>query len=181
MKILRCIIFSFGLNNIGSYNEKDLPIHAILDKGIQNGWGGLGSSYVTSSGNFSFSHGSGEIMGAHHGVIGVSGVDKTGDIVPFGVKFGLQHWVSAFTKDIVTTDHMAPDGADPKSNYRKDFGGTSSAAPMVAGVAALIRQANPNLTYRDVKLILAETASKDGGKFSTWTWSHTGGEEILSW
>ncbi len=32
---------------------------------------------------------------------------------------------------------------------------------MVAGVVALVRQANPLLTYRDVKLILAETAKRD--------------------
>ena len=126
-----------------------MPILAILDKGIQNGWNGLGSSYVTSSGNFSFSHGSGEIMGAHH-------------------------------DDIITTDNMAPDGHNSKSNYRKDFGGTSSASPMVAGVAALIRQANPKLTYRNVKLILAETASQEGGAFSTYDWANTGQKKYSS-
>ena len=31
---------------------------------------------------------------------------------------------------------------------------------MVTGVIALVRQANPNLTWRDVKLILAESANK---------------------
>jgi subtilisin-like proprotein convertase family protein len=36
--------------------------------------------------------------------------------------------------------------------------GTSSSTPMVAGVAALVLQANPNLGWRDVRVILAKTA-----------------------
>ncbi len=44
--------------------------------------------------------------------------------------------------------------------YLHNFGGTSAAAPMAAGVVALIRQAGPTLTWRDVKLILAETSRK---------------------
>ena len=38
--------------------------------------------------------------------------------------------------------------------------GTSSATPVASGVVALILEANPNLTYRDMKYILAKTASK---------------------
>jgi subtilisin-like proprotein convertase family protein len=38
--------------------------------------------------------------------------------------------------------------------------GTSSAAPNLSGVIALMLQANPNLSYRDVKYILAKTAKK---------------------
>jgi len=45
-------------------------------------------------------------------------------------------------------------------NYTATMNGTSSAAPMVSGVAALMLQANPNLTARDVKYILAATARK---------------------
>lgn len=53
-------------------------------------------------------------------------------------------------------------GADGNTNcdYTHDFNGTSSAAPVTSGVAALILGANPNLTWRDVKHILAATASK---------------------
>lgn len=52
---------------------------------------------------------------------------------------------------------MAPlkgDGLHP-------FGGTSAAAPLVAGVAALVRSANPNLTACEVASILKQTADKD--------------------
>ena len=43
-------------------------------------------------------------------------------------------------------------------NYTSSFNGTSSAAPTVAGSVALILEANPSLTWRDVKHILASTA-----------------------
>ena len=52
--------------------------------------------------------------------------------------------------------------------YRDDFGGTSSAAPAVSGVAALVRQANPDLTWRDVKLILADSARKNDPDNTGW-------------
>ncbi|MNW28059.1 Calcium-dependent protease precursor [compost metagenome] len=42
-----------------------------------------------------------------------------------------------------------------------DFGGTSSATPLVAGIAALTISANPELTALEVVSILKRTASKD--------------------
>lgn len=45
-------------------------------------------------------------------------------------------------------------------NYTNGMNGTSSAAPMMSGVIALILEANPALTWRDVKHILAKTAVK---------------------
>ena len=49
---------------------------------------------------------------------------------------------------------------NPSCNYVSDFGGTSSAAPTVAGVVALMLEANPDLTWRDVKHIFANTSDK---------------------
>lgn len=45
-------------------------------------------------------------------------------------------------------------------NYTSRFNGTSSAAPTVSGVIALMLEARPELTWRDVKYILAKTAKK---------------------
>lgn len=45
-------------------------------------------------------------------------------------------------------------------NYTSNFNGTSSAAPNAAGVMALILSANPNLTARDVRHIIASTSTK---------------------
>ncbi|MEH6417195.1 S8 family serine peptidase [Pseudomonas sp. CGJS7] len=47
---------------------------------------------------------------------------------------------------------------DASCNYTGLMNGTSAAAPTVSGVVALMLQANPKLTYRDVKYILATTA-----------------------
>ncbi len=44
------------------------------------------------------------------------------------------------------------------NNYRNDFGGTSSVAPLIAGIAALILSINPDLTWVQVRQILRDTA-----------------------
>ncbi|URQ63850.1 S8 family serine peptidase [SAR86 cluster bacterium] len=49
---------------------------------------------------------------------------------------------------------------NPNCNYTSTFNGTSAAAPTVAGVIALMLEANPNLTWRAVKHILATTSQK---------------------
>ncbi len=53
------------------------------------------------------------------------------------------------------------DGINRGSQYQH-FGGTSSSTPLVAGICALILSANPNLTAREVKQILTQTADKIG-------------------
>lgn len=68
--------------------------------------------------------------------------------------------------DIYTTDLVGEDGYNytgatgetSDKNYTATFGGTSSAAPLAAGVGALILQANPNLGWRDMQEILMRTA-----------------------
>jgi len=49
--------------------------------------------------------------------------------------------------------------ASSPTAYRNDFGGTSSAAAKVAGVIALMLEANPQLTHNEVRSILVSTGS----------------------
>ncbi len=60
---------------------------------------------------------------------------------------------------VFTTDRMGVAGYD-QSDFTPYFGGTSSATPVVAGVAALILSVNPNLTAQEVRLILQQSADK---------------------
>jgi subtilisin family serine protease len=60
---------------------------------------------------------------------------------------------------VFTADRLGAAGYAP-NDYTNTFGGTSSACPLVAGVAALVLSANPELTARQVKQILQDTADK---------------------
>jgi subtilisin family serine protease len=52
---------------------------------------------------------------------------------------------------------QTPDNSN--CNYTSGFNGTSSAAPVVSGVIALMLEANPRLSWREVKHILALTST----------------------
>ena len=64
---------------------------------------------------------------------------------------------------ITTTDVTGGNGYNPSDDtfpdedYTSIFGGTSSATPLVSGVLALAKQANPNLTPRLAKHLLARS------------------------
>jgi len=86
------------------------------------------------------------------------------------------HHPAPRTPGIWTTDRSGnagynPGGADrgdAAGDYTNDFGGTSSASPGVAGVAALVLARNPALTREQVRDILKATADRidlTGGKY----------------
>ncbi len=126
-----------------------------------NGRGGLGAVVVFASGN---DYNSCVSYPARN-----SNVIAVGAIANTGVRSAYSNYGS--TLDIVapsnnvggpgagvrTTDRMGSPGYG-SSNYTSTFGGTSSACPVVAGVATLLLGYNPNLTSTEVKNILYSTA-----------------------
>ncbi|MCC3444990.1 MAG: S8 family serine peptidase [Microcoleus sp. PH2017_03_ELD_O_A] len=60
---------------------------------------------------------------------------------------------------VFTADRVGVAGYD-SGDYTDSFGGTSSATPVVAGVAGLVLSANPRLTAREVRGIIEQTADK---------------------
>ena len=94
---------------------------------------------------------------------------------------GAALWVSApageYGRDhpaMITTDQMGPDRGyaliprglgpgdegNPLGDYTSLFNGTSAAAPNASGAVALLLETQPDLTWRDVKHILAGTARR---------------------
>ena len=73
-------------------------------------------------------------------------------------------------KGIVAPDRLGAAGfvAGSYSTANDDMAGTSFAAPMVAGVAALLLQADPSLTWRDVMHVLVWTAVPTDAGDSGW-------------
>ena len=69
--------------------------------------------------------------------------------------------VHNFTTDIVGQGGDNPGGA-VNADYVNNFNGTSSATPIVAGVAGLVLTRNPNLTEAQVRRLLTQTADKVG-------------------
>ncbi|MBD3170047.1 MAG: S8 family serine peptidase [candidate division Zixibacteria bacterium] len=61
-----------------------------------------------------------------------------------------------------TTDRQGSDGYS-SGDYYDSFNGTSSACPTAAGVAALVRSANRDLTNAEVRNVLQVTADEVGG------------------
>jgi subtilisin family serine protease len=71
-----------------------------------------------------------------------------------------------------------PHSSNPDCNYTNISNGTSSAAPMVSGVIALMLEANADLNWREVKHILATEAVQVDASFSA---SAIGGIDYVGW
>lgn len=64
-------------------------------------------------------------------------------------------------RGITTTDNeYYGDDFTPGKRYTNSFGGTSSATPLVAGICALVKSANPGLSALQVKEIVEQSADK---------------------
>ncbi|PTT75835.1 MULTISPECIES: S8 family serine peptidase [unclassified Chryseobacterium] len=77
----------------------------------------------------------------------------------WGSCYGSQLDIMAPGVKMPTTDRQGGNGYNA-SDYTPDFNGTSSACPVIAGVAALILSANPCLTAQQVRDIIEQTAQK---------------------
>ena len=82
--------------------------------------------------------------------------------------YGMGLAICAPSNNVHTYHRLTVNGLDittvlgtTDTGVRDNFGGTSSATPLVAGIAGLVISANPNLTAIEVISILKQTASKD--------------------
>lgn len=119
--------------------REDAAIRYALSKGVL---------VVASAGNGGEKGDRVSYPAAYPGVIAVTAVDRYGARASFSTR----RWyatVSAPGKDVVM--------ADPDTRYYQGWG-TSVAAAMVSGIAALVRAAYPDLSPSQVRQLLADTA-----------------------
>jgi proprotein convertase subtilisin/kexin type 2 len=182
-------------NSWGDFNGWGEPLHLkteienSLRIGTETGRAGKGIIYIFSAGNgalidsngipFDNVNYSGLVNNGY--TLPICAVDNTGQKTTYsetGATLLICAPSKAAVKDfgIVTADATGDFGYNnkdketdyPNKNYTKFFGGTSAAAPMVTGVVALLLEANPNLSWRDVRKILAESARKNDAMNTDW-------------
>lgn len=150
-----------------------------LQQGVTSGRDGLGNIYVFSAGNDLLIDANVNYNGFANSryTIAVSAIGDDGKQSAYSEP-GAPILVAGYSSDgvgvgITTTDLLGADGYDP-GDYTDSFGGTSSAAPLVSGVVALMLDANPELSYRDVQHILVNTAEQNDPTDLDWTTNSAG-------
>lgn len=189
------------LDATGNYFDSTSLWRDAVDEGLSYGRGGAGTIYVWAAGNGAVVYKNNSFYTAdnsnydgyanYYGVIAVCAVDNQGEKSYYSEK-GANLWVCAPSSSysnspaITTTDNSGDDGFNigydfdyEDADYTNSFGGTSSAAPLAAGVIALVLEANPDLTWRDVKLILAESARRNDPN-NTDIWTENGAGYLVS-
>lgn len=181
---------SWTVGEGGLISDSGSEWKAAVKTGVETGRSGRGTIYLFAAGNgenpkpdpTDDSNYSGYTNNRH--VLAICSVDARGKKSNYSEK-GANLWVCAPSNvtdinlslpAISTTDRTGAAGYNDgdnagdyiNPNYTNTFGGTSSATPLAAGVTALVLQANPNLHWRDVRLILAETARKNDPNDTDW-------------
>ena len=153
---------------------------AAFEDDAYNGRNGLGNVITWAAGNGLSSDDDSNLDGYANSrfTISVTAVDHDGDQTNYGEP-GANVLVSAPSDGsgvgITTTDNEGNSGY-ANGDYTSNFGGTSSATPLVSGVIALMLEANSNLTWRDVQQIIVESARKNDPNDSGWNTNGAGHE-----
>ncbi len=146
--------------SVNNWGPKDLPVLTEASSeweegvrtGIREGFGGKGVFYVWAAGDGH--EGSDQAnfneYSNYYAVTTVCSMEAEGKPAFRNSSFseeGYNLWVCAPGSYIVTTDN--------NDSYTFEFPGTSNSAAVVSGVAALMREVNSDISWRDLKLILA--------------------------
>lgn len=158
----------------GTLDASPVFWRSAIDTGLASGRAGLGAIYVWAAGNGApVDNSNYDGYANYRGVIAVAAVTDRGTQSSYS-ESGANLWISApggeycSTHAITTTDRTGAVGSNTVAtagvsdyadmNYTKCMNGTSAATPAVSGAVALMLQAKPTLGWRDVRLILAQTA-----------------------
>ena len=158
--------WGIGARVKGDFEPNDAIHQTVLEEGITSGYGGKGIFYVFAGGNY---HEKGDnadyrFLTRYYGVAPICAVGRNGERASYSEK-GANLWVCAPSRSPNQTGITTTIAGRGYDSY---FGGTSASVPIVAGVAALMRSANLELGWRDIRLILAATAQKNDSTNLGW-------------
>ena len=148
---------------------------ATIENSAYNGRSGLGNIYTWAAGNGLTANDNSNYDGYANNRFAIAVTAIT--------HMGQQSWYAEPGANILVASHSDGDGegittTDMSGGTTDNFGGTSSATPLVAGIIALMLEANENLTWRDVQHILVKSAREmDVGDAS---WEMNGAGHMVS-
>ncbi|WAQ86928.1 hypothetical protein PtA15_7A657 [Puccinia triticina] len=124
--------------------------------GIQKGRGGKGSVFVFASGNGGAVGDQCNFDGYTNSIysVTISAIDRQG-LHPYYSEVCSANMVVTYSSGSGDNIHTTDVG---KNKCTDRHGGTSAAAPLGAGIFALVLQARPDLTWRDVQYLAVTTA-----------------------
>ncbi|MBU38786.1 MAG: hypothetical protein CMA59_04625 [Euryarchaeota archaeon] len=173
---------SWGPFDSGNILDGPGPITvAAIEDSIYNGRSGLGNIYTWAAGNGLDADDNSNYDGYSNSRYSIAVAAIT--------HYGEQSWYSEPGANILVTAHsnggsptyegitttdITGNGGYDGGDVTHDFGGTSSATPLVSGVIALVLEANPDLTWRDVQNILVHSSRKNDANDSSWSLNGAG-------
>ena len=128
-----------------------VTVGAINARGVKSSYSTAGASLLVSG------------LGGEYGLAKPSGSPAGPALLTTDLSGCDRGYVQNAYKGIPNNDFESPRSAigqrlNAQCDYTSGMNGTSAAAPTVTGVMALLLSANPNLTWRDLRLILAKTS-----------------------
>ncbi|XP_055642450.1 furin-like protease 1 isoform X1 [Toxorhynchites rutilus septentrionalis] len=145
----------------------DMATRAFIE-GVRKGRGGKGSIFIWASGNGGREHDNCNCDGYTNSIwtLSISSASQEG-LVPWFSEMCSSTLATTYSsgntneKQVITTDLH--------HSCTSSHTGTSASAPLAAGIAALVLEANRNLTWRDLQHIVVRTAKPGNLKDPTWS------------
>ena len=180
---------SWGPPDNADLHATPLAWRDAIATGLNLGRNGKGTIYVWAAGNGAIAGDNANYDGYanHRSVNAICSVDDKGVRTEYSEP-GANLRVCAASQELATSGHgitttdrsgatgfnINGSGDYSNTNYSKTFTGTSASVPIVAGTVALLLQAQANLGWRDVQLILAQSARRNDPTHQDWSQNGAG-------
>jgi subtilisin-like proprotein convertase family protein len=153
-----------------------------LENAVTTGRNGLGEVFVWAAGNGAQDNNDRvdyDGYGSNRFSMAIGAIDNTDRAASYSEPGSALMLVTTSSYDFAGSNGSGiytTSGSDitGPGQYTSGFGGTSAASPIAAGVVALMLQANPNLTWRDVQHVLIRSARRVNPADPGWTANGSG-------